>query len=251
MANQLYTKWGKQLDEAHILQEYPRPQLQRESYLNLNGRWDYAITPTEDIPERYDGSILVPFSPETVLSGVQRQLQPDEYLHYRRYICLSREFLQGRCLLHFGAADQSCTVYVNGEKAGGHVGGYLPFTLDVTEFVHTGENELYVCVQDLSDTSYHARGKQKLERGGMWYMAQSGIWQTVWMECVPQCFIRELKMDADYDHAALRLKVLLDPGDTQEDVCVKATVSFAGEYVTEKVFHAGKTASVPIPEMKS
>ena len=176
MANQLYTRWGKNLDPDHILEEYPRPAMVRKSYLNLNGVWEYAISQKETFPEEYDGTILVPFSPEAVLSGVNRQVMPEDVLHYRRTVLLDETFLKGRCLLHFGAVDQICSVYVNGQKAGEHTGGYLPFSLDITELVQKGNNLLQVVVRDYSDTSYHARGKQKLERGGMWYMAQSGIW---------------------------------------------------------------------------
>ena len=182
---QLYTRWGRDLDPQNVLVEYPRPLLKRGSYINLNGYWDYAFTKEFNKPEQYDGQILVPFSPETVLSGVSRQLKPDEYLWYRRTFMLVKwdERKDGRRLiLHFGAVDQACVVYVNGQKAARHTGGYLPFTADITAMVCDGENELSLAVKDLSDTSYHARGKQRLERGGMFYTAQSGIWQTLWME---------------------------------------------------------------------
>lgn len=207
---QLYTRWGRDLDPQNVLVEYPRPLLKRGSYINLNGYWDYAFTKEFNKPVQYDGQILVPFSPETVLSGVSRQLKPDEYLWYRRTFTLEKwdERKDGRRLiLHFGAVDQACVVYVNGQKAARHTGGYLPFTADITAMVCDGENELSLAVKDLSDTSYHARGKQRLERGGMFYTAQSGIWQTVWMEEVPEKYIANIEAVADLERSAVRIRV--------------------------------------------
>lgn len=207
MNHQLFTQWGKDLDTEKPLQEYPRPQMVRESYLNLNGYWDYAINYEEKAPRKYDGKILVPFSPEAFLSGVHRQTKPDEFLHYRREFRLPEGFLKNRVLLHFGAVDQVCEVFVNDKKVGMHAGGYLPFSFDITKYLVQGTNILSLTVRDHSDTSYFSRGKQKLERGGMWYTAQSGIWQTVWMESVPECSIERLKLEPDYDNGLLGLKV--------------------------------------------
>ncbi len=248
MANQLYTRWGKKLDPNHVLEEYPRPAMVRNSYLNLNGVWEYAINQKEAFPEKYDGTILVPFSPEAVLSGVNRQVLPEDVLHYRREIILEETFLVGRCLLHFGAVDQICYVYVNGKKAGEHTGGYLPFSLDVTGLVQKGKNLLQVVVRDYSDTSYHARGKQKLERGGMWYMAQSGIWQTVWMECVPEDSIRELKITPCYDEGAVKVKVFTTGG---QEVPCKGEISLKGEVVKEVDFKANRTVKIFLKDFAS
>ena len=209
---QLYTRWGKTLDADHVLQEYPRPLLKRDSYVNLNGYWEYAVTKQFKRPEKYDGRILVPFSPESVLSGVGRQLQPDEYLWYRiqdgRFSPDWEKLDQGmRLILHFGAVDQSCRVYVNGREAAKHTGGYLPFSADITEYLEKASNEILAAVKDLSDTSYHAKGKQKLKKGGMFYTAQSGIWQTVWMEYVPGCYITELAAEPDLNRKLVRICV--------------------------------------------
>jgi beta-galactosidase/beta-glucuronidase len=176
------------------LPEYPRPQLRRSGFTVLNGWWDYAITPVGAAPAGWDGRILVPFSPETAASGVNRQLQPDETLHYRR--TLDTTSTPGhRTLLHFGAVDQSCRVLVNGVEVATHVGGYLPFSADITEALGDGTtHELVVEVRDVSDTSHHSVGKQRLKRGGIWYTAQSGIWQTVWLETVPDAHIGGLRM---------------------------------------------------------
>lgn len=205
---QLYTRWGKNIDPEDVFSEYPRPLLVRDSYINLNGYWEYAFTDAFQKPEKYDGKILVPFSPEAVLSGVKRQLQPEEYLWYRRAIDVDEAQLKKHHLiLHFGAVDQACVVQINGREVGRHTGGYLPFELDITDAVHDGANELIIAVKDRSDTSYHARGKQKLKAGDMFYTAQSGIWQTVWMEYVPERYIRELEAVPDIDHGVVRICV--------------------------------------------
>lgn len=216
----LTTVWGEGLDPEHVLEEYPRPQLKRDNYTILNGYWNYAITASSRIPSVYDGKILVPFSPESILSGVERQLKPDEYLWYERsifissdeYACLSADHagssFSKRLLLHFGAADQKASVYLNGYMVCTHIGGYLPFEADITSFLREGENSLAVCVQDVSDTSFHARGKQTLKRGGMFYTAQSGIWQTVWMELVPEHYIQKLYLTPDYDKKELHIRML-------------------------------------------
>lgn len=200
------TVWGENLDPAHILTEYPRPQMERESYLNLNGLWSYAITEAENPPDRFDGEILVPFSPECELSGVMRSLSPSQTLWYRRTFLLPQHFNIGRVLLHFGAVDQVATVYVNGNEVCTHIGGYTPFSADITACLQA-ENTILVKVRDYSDTTYHSRGKQKSKRGGIWYTAQSGIWQTVWMESVPDDYISALRITPLFDEGAVELTV--------------------------------------------
>ena len=203
----MLTPWGESLDKNNILKEYPRPQLRRESYLNFNGLWDYAITDTPDIPRRFDGEILVPFSPESELSGVGRSLQPGEYLWYRYMTELPEGFNVGRLLLHFGAVDQIATVWVNGRELTTHVGGFTPFSVDITEAVSTQRLIILVRVQDFADVSYHSRGKQKTRRGGIWYTPQSGIWQTVWLESVPEQHIRGLRIKPRFDEQKVELWV--------------------------------------------
>lgn len=196
MPEVLWTRWGRALDPERVLPEYPRPQLVRDSYLNLNGWWDHAFTRHDaGEPGTYDGRILVPFSPEAPLSGVGRQLQPDELLWYRRTIALPLGFVGGpggRVLLHFGAVDQTCTVWLNGVEVGANHGGYLPFTCDLTEALGDGDNVLVVRVRDVSNNRGPSSGKQRLHRGGIWYTAQSGIWQTVWAEWVPASYVESL-----------------------------------------------------------
>lgn len=205
----LTTEWGEALDREHPLPEHPRPQLRRESYLNLNGPWEYAITRENAEPEEYDGEIIVPFAPESELSGVGRTLKPGEYLWYRRELVLPEGFNVGRVLLHFGAVDQCARVWVNGEDACAHTGGYLGFSADITELLYAeGEaNEILVRVTDDTDKSYHTRGKQKLKPGGIWYTPVSGIWQTVWCESVPENYIRALYITPHVDQGAVELYV--------------------------------------------
>ncbi len=212
------TKWGSELDAENILQEYPRPQMKREGYMNLNGCWDYAITESDVQPNDWDGTILVPFSPETELSGVNRTVLPGEFLWYKRKITIPASALEGCVLLHFDAVDQIAEVWLNGVLVGSHVGGYTPFTIDVTDYIEE-DNTLVVRVQDTSDTSYHSRGKQKIKRGGIWYTVQSGIWQTVWLECVPKEYIDSLRITPDYDEEQVEIKVLSN-SDRDCTVCI-------------------------------
>lgn len=184
------------------LQEYPRPQFARESYINLNGWWDYCIDSNFNPPEVYQGRILVPFSPESILSGVGKQLSPTQYLHYRTQFSYPKSFNKGRILLHFGAVDNIAQVWVNGKNAGSHSGGYNSFSLDITNLCEDQQsNLLEITVRDPSDTSYYCTGKQCLDRHGMWYTAQSGIWQTVWIESVPAEYIANAFINIDYDNA--------------------------------------------------
>jgi len=209
---QLHTRFSETLETEGILQEYPRPQMRRDSYLNLNGPWDYAVTALDETPASYTGTILVPFSPETVLSGVGHELKPEERLWYRRRFSLPEGFYApesgDHLLLHFGAVDQTATVFVNGTEVAHHVGGFTPFSCDITDALSGGQDlTVTVRVRDITDTGSHSRGKQKTKHGGIFYTPQSGIWQTVWMERVPRTYIRSLVITPLFDESAVEIRV--------------------------------------------
>ena len=269
--NILTTRWTNQAALGKTLQEYPRPMMVRNEWICLNGIWDYIITDTRITPADFEdpdsfpfqGQIRVPFSPEAPLSGVMRQLKPDETLWYSLTFLLPWDTINETTdclLLHFGAVDQICTVYVNGHHAGYHKGGYLPFTLDITKAAARSQRlHLLVSMRDFSDTSYHSRGKQKLTPGGMFYTAQSGIWQTVWLEKVAADHIKSLKLTPNLDHQSLSLKVQVSSSDCrQEALCqIYAPCLLTEQGVTEKACQEllfegsivpGKTACIPVKD---
>ncbi|MCA9267231.1 MAG: glycoside hydrolase family 2, partial [Planctomycetales bacterium] len=190
--SELITTWGEKVTPENAWGEYPRPQLLRTNWQNLNGQWDYAVTDIDaDRPQKWDGKILVPFCLESKLSGVQRLLHPDQALWYRRTIDL-QPTPGRRTILNFEAVDYRCEVWLNKAKVGEHVGGNDPFSVDVTAAATEGENELLVHVTDATSGA-QLRGKQTLDPRGIWYTRVSGIWQTVWLEEVPSRSIDRLK----------------------------------------------------------
>ena len=189
------------------LNEYPRPQLVRDSYISLNGMWEYAIRDNENIPESFDGQILVPYSPECPLSGVNRIVKPNEWLFYKLEFQLEPSFIKDKVILHFTAVDQIADVYINNQYLGQHIGGYLPFDFDIKPYLKEN-NVLIVKVKDYSDTSFYSRGKQKIKRGGIWYTPQSGIYMPVWMESVSNDYIQQLFITPDIDNEVITIEVL-------------------------------------------
>ncbi len=218
----LMTKWAKEVSPTNVHPEYPRPQLVREKWTNLNGLWDYAVRPhkpdaqardsaanTAPVPEKYDGKILVPFPIESALSGVMKRVGTDDTLVYHRTF-KAPDLKEGRrLLLHFGAVDWKCEVTVNGKKVGEHTGGYDPFTFDVTDALDKSkaEQQLVVSVTDPADANWQPRGKQVREPKGIWYTPTTGIWQTVWLEEVPQTSIESLHVVPDIDRGLVRITV--------------------------------------------
>ena len=186
----LYTPWGETLDRACPLAEYPRPAGAPAAICASTAcgttRWRTGPTTPAAIP----GKILVPFAPESLLSGCGFQLRSGETLWYQRMFTLPEGFRRERVLLHFGAVDQCCRVLVNGQEAGRHEGGYLPFCFDITALLTEGENRLTVAVTDDAEGGVYGMGKQRRKRGGIWYTATSGIWQTVWLESVPGNYVK-------------------------------------------------------------
>ena len=195
----LMTKWGEDLNKNCPLSEYPRPQFKRDSYLNLNGIWQCEFCESEEIPSKFSYDIVVPFSPETPLSGVNRMLKSNEYLIYNKKFDLLDDFNKGKVFIHFGAVDQIAKVYLNGRFVGVHHGGYTPFSFEVSHLIQE-HNTLNVVVRDLTEKNEYSRGKQKTNRGGIWYSAQSGIWQTVWLESTPNEYIPNVRITPDLDN---------------------------------------------------
>ena len=206
--------------------EYPRPQLKRDSYVCLNGKWKFEIKRRKHTV--YDGEIVVPFPVESRLSGVERTVHKQDLLIYTRPFTLPNGFRKDRVLLHFGAVDQTCDIFVNGQQVGEHVGGYLPFTCDVTDVLARGENLLRVEVRDPLCTEL-PYGKQRRKRGGMWYTPVSGIWQTVWLESVVDNAITGLRITPNGDAVTVRV----DGGEADKTVVFEGKeIAFSGDTVT-------------------
>jgi len=235
------------------LPEYPRPQMTRPHWANLNGLWEYAILPGEaPAPQQWDGAIRVPYPLESQLSGVQKALLPGQRLWYRRVLDDPRAaggFDAGsRVLLHFGAVDYACEVWVNEQRMGGHRGGFLPFTLDITGALAPGENRLVVAVRDPTDAELQQRGKQVRQPGGIWYTPVSGIWQTVWLEVVPAVSIQSLRLTPDLSAATLTIETMLRGADDAGRLRVEAEAFNGGQAVAAGSAPAGEPLVLAIPD---
>lgn len=189
------------------LMEYPRPQLKRESYISLNGIWEYAIRDSNDFPSQYDGEILVPFSPETIKSGVNKFVSPTDFLFYKKEVSFPSHFIKDYLIIHFGAVDQIADVYFNDKLFIHHEGGYLPFSIKIDKKDVKSINTIKLVVKDYSDTSYYSRGKQKINHGGIWYSPQSGIYMPVWCESVYKDYIENIKYTPDIDKGVIIVNV--------------------------------------------
>lgn len=246
----LITRWGSALNKECPHSEYPRPQLKRKNWTCLNGTWQYAIR--NDImgseSDSYDGDIIVPFSPEALLSGVERQILPGQTLWYRRSVYFEPLMPKQRLLLHFGAVDQYCTVYLNGHKAGFHEGGYWPFHVDITDYLCEGENIISIAVTDDSDSGIEAYGKQKIDRGGIWYTAQSGIWQTVWAEVVPELYIKNVNIKPHYCDGEVTFQLEY----SQSDAVLEGDIQiFAEDSLAAEKHFSHPEFTIPLPEFRS
>ncbi|UPK69688.1 glycoside hydrolase family 2 protein [Chitinophaga filiformis] len=233
----VHTQWAADVSPDNVLPEYPRPQMVRSQWQNLNGLWEYAITRwDEDMPSQFDGEILVPFPIESALSGVQRALLPTQRLWYKRTIKKPDTRGGKRVLLHFGAVDWRAAVFLNGKLLGRHMGGYQHFSFDITASLQEGNNELVVSVLDPSNLGPNPCGKQTLRPRKILYTAVSGIWQTVWMETVPPVYITDLFMTPDVDANCLNLRV--NTSDTAGTVI--EAIAYAG---TQPIAHTSGPAN--------
>ena len=209
---------------------YPRPQFKRDSYICLNGLWDFSITSADSLDTEYSEKVLVPFPPESYLSGIERRIPKNAYLAYRRFFTLPDGFLKDKLILHFGAVDQECSVYINGKLAGKNKGGYIPFSFDITELTKDGENELCVIARDTLSKKF-TYGKQKDKRGGMWYTPVSGIWQTVWLESTPANPINSIRINPTQSGA----KITINSTSNEKKLTLKCdgtVYEFEGDSVT-------------------
>ena len=211
VGGRIMTEWAAKIDVENVLPEYPRPIMERADWINLNGLWNYAISPVgQAMPQSYDGRILVPFAVESSLSGVGKSLGEKNELWYQRQFSVPSKWKGHRILLHFGAVDWKADVWVNKVKVGQHTGGFTPFSFDITPALLNGENELIVKVWDPTDKGPQPRGKQVSKPGGIWYTPVSGIWQTVWLEPVPIRSIVNIKTTPDIDRNKLTVEVMTD-----------------------------------------
>ena len=245
VGDHIITVWGENLDPADVHAEYPRPQMIREQWVNLNGLWEYAIAPIEAVPEEMDGHILVPFAVESALSGVGRAVTENDALWYSREITIPKDWDGQRIILHFGAVDWKAEVYVDDRFVGEHKGGYTPFSFDITDVLGKGRRHtLKVKVTDSTDKWYQPHGKQVSDPRGIWYTAVTGIWQTVWMEPVPSSSINSYYAVSDIDSGTLAVSVdaALADGDIVEVVLLADGVPV--------VEAEGREVTLHVPGMK-
>ena len=246
VGDHIMTEWGENLDPTSVHQEYPRPQLVREDWMNLNGMWNYAITASDaEDSDCADGQILVPFAVESALSGVARKVTENDALWYEREFKVPFSWRGKRVMLNFGAVDWHAQVFVDGTFVGEHKGGYAPFSFDITDHLNQGrKHSLKIKVLDSTDKSWQPRGKQIQNPYGVWYTAVTGIWQTVWMEPVSETYVRSYLAESDID--AQKLKVSVDAELAEGDVC-KVKLLDGGNLVCES---EGTEVVFDVPDMK-
>ena len=252
----MLTPWAADAQAGRGWLEYPRPQMTRDTWQNLNGQWDYAITPLgSPAPEKYDGQIRVPYCVESTLSGVAREFKPDQRLWYRRAFTIPANWDGQRVLLHFGAVDYECHVYVNGAPAGSHTGGFAPFSFDITPHLKKdgAAQEIIVSVTDPTSDGDQPRGKQRLEQSGIWYTPVSGIWQTVWLEPVPaEMSIESIKCEPDLDGQFLKLTAMGNRiAHGEAHYAIRARVLDAGKLVAEASGRLNRELVIPIANPKT
>ncbi|WP_324670866.1 glycoside hydrolase family 2 protein [Hymenobacter sp. GOD-10R] len=249
----IMSRWAKKVTPDNAWREYPRPQMVRPQWLNLNGQWDYAVTlQTAPTPTAFDGQILVPFCLESTLSGVTKPLQADQRLWYRRQLQVPAAWQGQRVLLHFGAVDYQCSLWMNGGLVGAHTGGSDPFTFDVTNFLKAGgTNELLLGVTDPTSTDEQPRGKQLLNPNGIWYTPVSGIWQTVWLEPVPAAgYLEEVRLTPEVDSSRLRVEALVHRPTEDYTTAIRLTALDGKKTVATTLVRAGQVAYLNLPSPK-
>ncbi len=247
--NRIKTRWAEEIDPANPLPEYPRPQMERGQWLNLNGLWDYAVLDKgSNAPDGFDGKILVPYPIESSLSGVQKRVGENRELWYQRSFTVPATWKNKNVLLNFGAVDWKADVWVNDIKVGSHQGGYTPFSFDITPFLTKGEQKLTVRVWDPSDRGFQPRGKQVNDPHGIWYTPVTGIWQTVWIEPVENVYVTHLKTVPNIDGG--NVSVLAATEGTRQGDIIEVKALENGKVVGTGKAAAGLEVEVAVPDAK-
>ncbi len=246
----IMTQWSEDVSPTNAHQEYPRPQMVREQWLNLNGLWEYAITDKDGgMPNEYQGNILVPYPIESALSGVQQMVQPNQKLWYRRTFTVPEDWSGENLLLHFGAVDWEATIYVNGQKVGVHRGGYDPFNFEISGATSAkNEHELIVEVWDPTDEGKQPTGKQTLNPRGIWYTPTTGIWQTAWLEPAPSSYIEHFRLIPNIDEETLTVEIQTNDESTASNI--QLTASDNGQAVATQQGNENLPISLSIPTPK-
>lgn len=245
--DRIKTRWANDITPDKVLPEYPRPQMQRKEWKNLNGLWQYAITSIHSKqPATWDGEILVPFCIESSLSGIGKKVHSGQLLWYKRTFTIPESWDKQRIILHFGAVDWETEMFVNGHKVGFHQGAYDAFSYDITHTLKSGqENTLVLSVWDPTNEGNQARGKQVYKPGGIWYTAVSGIWQTVWLEPVPKTYIMRFKAVPNIDEETLRISAEIK--DIRAEDTLTINVHDGDHTVAKEIGNAGDHLIVKIP----
>lgn len=248
--DKIKTTWGEKLDANKVWPEYPRPIMERNDWMNLNGLWEYAIKPAGlNEPANYDGKILVPFAVESSLSGVQKKVGSENELWYKRNFTLPSKWKSRKILLNFGAVDWKTEVYVNDIKIGNHTGGYTPFSFDITPFLKkSGEQKLVVRVWDPTDKGFQPRGKQVNKPGSIWYTSVTGIWQTVWLEPVNEKHVKSVKTIPDIDRNSI--SVAVTENDFSLDDLIEVKVFDGTKEIASAKASANQPLNISLPDAK-